>query len=85
MRTLRFWLVPALVAAHLSGQERSTEIPAVDEARFAALQEQLTPDPKAPWRSIAWQTSLLRAQRLAAAENKPMFIWAMDGHPLGCT
>ena len=25
------------------------------------------------------------AQAQAAAAGKPIFIWAMDGHPLGCT
>jgi hypothetical protein len=28
---------------------------------------------------------LLEAQRIAAEAKKPIFIWAMDGHPLGCT
>ncbi|MFT5122737.1 MAG: hypothetical protein ACI9QL_004582 [Candidatus Omnitrophota bacterium] len=41
--------------------------------------------PDATWRTIPWQTSLLNAQRIAARERKPLFIWAMDGHPLGCT
>ncbi len=39
----------------------------------------------APWRTIPWKIDLLDAQRTAAAGGKPIFIWAMDGHPLGCT
>ncbi|MEO8353726.1 MAG: hypothetical protein ABI680_18515 [Chthoniobacteraceae bacterium] len=38
-----------------------------------------------PWRTIPWKISLLDAQKVAAREKKPIFIWAMDGHPLGCT
>ena len=38
-----------------------------------------------PWRSIPWKIDLLDAQRAAAKQQKPIFIWAMDGHPLGCT
>lgn len=38
-----------------------------------------------PWRKIPWQTDLLAAQRLSVEQGKPIFIWAMDGHPLGCT
>lgn len=38
-----------------------------------------------PWRTIPWKIALLDAQQTAAKENKPLFIWAMDGHPLGCT
>jgi len=28
---------------------------------------------------------VLDAQAAATREGKPIFIWAMDGHPLGCT
>jgi hypothetical protein len=38
-----------------------------------------------PWRSIPWKISLVEAQQVAVEERKPIFIWAMDGHPLGCT
>ena len=38
-----------------------------------------------PWRTIPWKIALLDAQRSAAELKKPIFIWAMDGHPLGCT
>ena len=38
-----------------------------------------------PWRTIPWETSLIEAQNNAAREKKPIFIWAMDGHPLACT
>ncbi|HEX5054686.1 MAG TPA: hypothetical protein VFZ65_23120 [Planctomycetota bacterium] len=59
--------------------------PRLDEQRFAELQRRLLPDPEAPWRSIPWRIDLLAAQHEAAAQQKPLFVWAMDGHPLGCT
>ena len=34
---------------------------------------------------IPWLTSLGEARRKAAAEGKPILLWEMDGHPLGCT
>ena len=37
------------------------------------------------WLSIPWETDLAEARRKAAAQNKPIFLWEMDGHPLGCT
>jgi hypothetical protein len=40
---------------------------------------------EAPWLSIPWQTSVQEAQQRAAAEGKPIFVWAMAGEPLGCT
>ena len=52
---------------------------------FESLHQKVQPDSDEPWRSIPWKISLLEAQRLAAHERKPIFVWAMDGHPLGCT
>jgi hypothetical protein len=55
------------------------------ESRFEKLHAELQPDNSALWRTIPWKTSVLSAQQTAASEKKPIFIWAMDGHPLGCT
>ncbi len=54
------------------------------EDEFVELHAALLPGEKM-WRTIPWQTSLIEAQRIAARNHKPLFIWAMDGHPLGCT
>lgn len=56
----------------------------LDEAIFRELHAQLNPAAEA-WKAIPWKTDLLQAQRTAAQSKKPLFIWAMDGHPLGCT
>ena len=37
------------------------------------------------WMTIPWQTDLWKARRLAREEGKPIFLWAMNGNPLGCT
>jgi hypothetical protein len=37
------------------------------------------------WAAIPWQTSLWQARQTAAREGKPIVLWEMDGHPLGCT
>lgn len=37
------------------------------------------------WAKIPWMTSLWEARERAAAEGKPILLWEMDGHPLGCT
>ena len=34
---------------------------------------------------IPWLTSLWEARQVAAKEGKPILLWEMDGHPLGCT
>ena len=51
---------------------------------FTELHAELQPADE-PWRTIPWKIDVLDAQRAAAQEQKPIFIWAMDGHPLGCT
>lgn len=55
------------------------------EAEFLKLHAELQPDNNALWRTVLWKTSVLSAQQIAAEQKKPIFIWAMDGHPLGCT
>lgn len=49
------------------------------------LMEILEPSPHEVWRTIPWKISLIQGQKLAVEQKKPIFIWAMDGHPLGCT
>lgn len=36
------------------------------------------------WSQIPWMASLWDARKKAAAEGKPILLWEMDGHPLGC-
>ena len=40
------------------------------------------PSPK--WREIPWIPSLWQGVKVSQASNKPIFIWAMNGDPLGC-
>jgi hypothetical protein len=37
------------------------------------------------WLTVPWRTSLLQARRDANDAGKPIFLWLMDGDPLGCT
>jgi hypothetical protein len=55
------------------------------ETVFRKLHDELQPGPEELWRTIPWKIALLDAQQTAAKQQKPIFIWAMDGHPLGCT
>jgi hypothetical protein len=54
------------------------------ESDFKELHEKLKPPTGEAWRSIPWTISLVEAQNTAAREKKPIFIWSMDGNPLGC-
>ncbi len=37
------------------------------------------------WRKIPWQPTFWDAVVLAQKEDKPILLWAMNGHPLACT
>ena len=56
----------------------------LDATTFEKWHRELLPQNNT-WKKIPWQTSLVEAQRKAVNEKRPIFIWAMDGHPLGCT
>ena len=57
----------------------------LSEQRCRELVAELQPGKDALWRTIPWRLSVLEATAIALEEDKPIFIWAMDGHPLGCT
>ena len=66
-----------LAGSAVAAEFTSNEFGQFKEACSASMDE--------PWRTIPWKISLIEAQNIAAREKKPIFIWAMDGHPLGCT
>ncbi|MEC9376505.1 MAG: hypothetical protein VYC00_00215 [Candidatus Neomarinimicrobiota bacterium] len=37
------------------------------------------------WTSIPWRSSIQEGLIEANAQRKPMLLWVMNGHPLGCT
>ena len=60
--------------------------PSIDETNFRELIDYLRPKPEeVRWRAIPWQTDLRDARRRATEQRKPIFLWAMNGNPLGCT
>lgn len=86
------------VAPVVCRQEQEKEpmmvtISSVDAARYPvhagnvrALSELIRPTPEEQrWREIPWQTDLREACRIASDTGKPIFLWAMNGNPLGCT
>lgn len=51
---------------------------------FDETHRSLLPAPET-WQTIPWKVDLLEARDLAIREGKPLFLWSMNGHPLGCT
>jgi hypothetical protein len=60
-------------------------MPPIQADQFAKLKALIQPDPgEDKWSEIPWLASLWQARERAAAEGKPILLWEMDGHPLGC-
>jgi hypothetical protein len=70
----------ALIVARTRASEPLTD------ASFQQLHAKIGGATKAEkWTEIPWLTDLAEARKLAARDGKPIFMWAMNGHPLGCT
>jgi hypothetical protein len=58
----------------------------IKEAEFARLHALIKPAAgEDRWAGVPWRTDLWAARTEAAARGKPILLWEMDGHPLGCT
>ena len=60
--------------------------PALNDQTYAKWRDHIRPKPaevnweEVPWRATLWD-AVVEAQRL----EKPVLLWAMNGHPLACT
>jgi hypothetical protein len=82
MRFLSAILVASFCLA--SGSARAADpIPAEQIAALHALVKPAAGEDR--WTGIPWRTSLWQAREEAAKTGKPILLWEMDGHPLGCT
>ncbi len=50
-----------------------------------SLQSILPTGEEEVWLQVPWRTNLAEARIEAQRQRKPMFLWVMNGHPLGCT
>ncbi len=83
MRSLLAHAAGLLVAlASLGPAPAADPIPADRLSPLLALVKPAAGEDK--WAAIPWRTSLWEARREAARAGKPIVLWEMDGHPLGC-
>ena len=81
MRRLLFPLVACATLAPPAAA--APPLTADDAARLRAV---IRPrDGEDPFDTIPWEIDLWAARKKAAAAGKPVLLWEMDGHPLGCT
>jgi len=59
--------------------------PALSETEYVSALKAIRPAAgEDRFDQIPWLTSLWEARQKAAKEGKPILLWEMDGHPLGC-
>ena len=84
LATHPWMLAMVLLGVALPRAARAAE--PIPPEQFARLHALIKPAPdEDAWARIPWRTSLWQARREAAAQGKPILLWEMDGHPLGCT
>ncbi len=56
------------------------------EQTFAAWRDHISPTAaELRWTQIPWLTTFRDGLAQADSQDKPLLLWVMNGHPLGCT
>lgn len=83
MQFVNYVMAGSLVAASVALPARAAE--QIDPKRFEQIHTLIKPKPaEETWAQVPWLASLWQARQQAAKEGKPILLWEMDGHPLGC-
>lgn len=79
----RSTLIAVLALAPVALAENAPEL---SDATFERWRDFIAPKPgELSFRQIPWRARLWDAVVDAQAQEKPIVLWAMNGHPLGCT
>jgi hypothetical protein len=77
--------------AQTEHDRESAEVMRAFEAGFESIEDfetvynfVLPNDEDEKWRQVPWLPGLWEGIETAKQNGKPMFIWAMNGDPLGC-
>jgi len=82
-RILVFTLV--LTALFLGSPLLAQSTDAASEASFRKFMDSIFPAAgEEKWRRTPWIPSIATGRRLAQERKRPLFLWAMNGDPLGC-
>lgn len=84
---IRHLLAAATTALALAGPAPAQQ-PAnpLTEATFDRLAAYIQPEPaECSWQDIQWLENLGKGLAAAVEQRKPVLLWAMNGHPQGCT
>lgn len=71
------------LALTLKAQE---PVPVLDRTTLQQHWQHVLPKPdELQWRAIPWLGTLAEAVVQAQTQDRPILLWAMNGHPLACT
>ncbi|MCK5941482.1 MAG: hypothetical protein KAI24_05885, partial [Planctomycetes bacterium] len=86
MLALALCLVPQAPApAPAPAATAATPTPTLTPANLTAWRDHLAPQAaEERWRAIAWRPTVADGLQDAARQRRPMLLWLMNGHPLGC-
>ncbi|MDJ0975674.1 MAG: hypothetical protein QNJ98_14525 [Planctomycetota bacterium] len=64
----------------------SNENGGLSTATLENYRDRILPTPaEAAWEEIDWHPSYAEGLRESSRQQKPLMLWVMNGHPLGCT
>jgi hypothetical protein len=86
MDTLRMCATLGLLAASIALPAQEQQDPGkLTETSFAKWRDIILPTrEESAWLRIGWRDQFRTALRDAGRLDKPILLWAMNGHPLGC-
>lgn len=75
-------MITFLIAA-VASWGAATEL---NDQTFAQLRDAIVPGAEEQsYLEIPWRESFVTAVNEAETDGRPILLWAMNGHPLGCT
>ena len=85
MHRLSAVMIPITLTAVMAAP-RQTGTAELNEQNFDRLMKQILPTEKEQrWQEIPWRNTFWDAVLEANRADKPILLWGMNGHPLGCT
>lgn len=73
-------VIPLVIASIPRGDDPQPPLP------WAELERQILPSAaELEFKALGWRTVFWDAVKEAQRTDRPILLWAMNGHPLGCT
>jgi hypothetical protein len=78
--------IVAVAALASSARPADEARPVLTETTYAEIRDRVLPTAdELAFQKLGWRSTLWQAVVEARAAGKPVLLWAMNGHPLGCT